>query len=133
MALHTKSELFFCLLLFVCLMPVAACAENVTETAISYSGQQYQGSIHLFRPASDSIPSAQVNDMINGLQGEVLMATPLGLSTYNGIWSTQHINLNNVSEGLMNNYVTALGTTTPVISGSGTGAGFRSITGTFSR
>jgi len=108
MALHTKSELFFCLLLFVCLMPVAACAENVTETAMSYSGQQYQGSIDLFRPASDSIPSAQVNDMINGLQGEVLMATPLGLSTYNGIWSTQHINLNNVSEGLMNNYVTAL-------------------------
>ena len=59
MALHTKSELFFCLLLFVCLIPVAACAENVTETAISYSGQRSPGidssfssgiRFHPFRP-----------------------------------------------------------------------------------
>ena len=72
--------------------------------------------------------------MINGLQGEVLMATPLGLSTYNGIWSTQHINLNNVSEGLMNNYVTALEyRRLPVISGSVRERGSESITGTFSR
>ena len=53
-------------------------------------------------------PSAQVTDMINGLQGEVLMATPLVFRPTTGIWSTQHINLNNVSEGLINNYVTAL-------------------------
>ena len=91
MALHTRSELLFCLLFLFCLVPVAAGAVNVTETSTSFSGQQYQGTIHLFRPESGSIPSPQVNDMINGLHGKVLMATPLGLSTYDGSWSTESI------------------------------------------
>jgi ligand-binding sensor domain-containing protein len=108
MALHTRSELFFYLLFILCLIPVAAGAENVTETSTSFSDQQYLGSVHLFRPTSDSIPSAQVNDIINGLHGEDLIATTLGLSTYNGSWSTQHIDRDNSSAGLLDNFVMAV-------------------------
>jgi ligand-binding sensor domain-containing protein len=36
------------------------------------------------------------------------MATAFGLSTYNGTWSTRHMNLNNFSEGLMDDYLTAV-------------------------
>lgn len=107
MALHTRSELFLCLLLLFCFVPVAAWAE-VTDTTGSSSGQQYAGSIHLFRPESGSIHSTRINDITNGPHGEVLFATSFGLSTYNGSWNTQHINRDNFSAGLMDDYVTAL-------------------------
>jgi ligand-binding sensor domain-containing protein len=105
MALPMRYEIIlFCLILF-CLTPVAAGADTMTADG---SGQQYRDSVFLFRPASDSIPSTQVNAIINGLHGEVLVATPLGLSTYDGSWSTRHISRNNLSNGIMDNFVTAL-------------------------
>jgi ligand-binding sensor domain-containing protein len=107
MALHTNSELFLCILFLFCLVPVAAGAK-VTDATGSNTGQQYQASIHLFRPESDSIPSTRINDIINGLHGEVLIATSFGLSTFNGSWSTRHINRDNFSAGLMDDYVTAI-------------------------
>jgi ligand-binding sensor domain-containing protein len=105
MALPTKYEIVFCFLIIFCLIPVAAGAGPMATDA---SGQQYRDAITLFRPTSYSIPSTQVNAIINGLHGEVLIATPLGLSTYDGSWSTRHINRNNLSNGLMDNFVTAL-------------------------
>jgi ligand-binding sensor domain-containing protein len=105
MALHTRYKFVFCFLIIVCLIPVAAGANTMTTVG---SGSQYSGAVTLFRPTSDSIPSTQVNAIINGLQGEVLIATPLGLSTYSGSWSTRHINRNNLSNGLLDNFVTAL-------------------------
>jgi len=108
MALHMRSDWVVCFLVLLFFIQLAAGAENASENTTDLSSQSYQGMIHLFRPESDSIPSTQVNDMINGLHGEVLMATPLGLSTYDGSWSTLHIDENNVSEGLMDNFVTAL-------------------------
>ena len=105
MVLHMRYNPVFYFLLALCLIPVAAGADPTTANV---SGGQHAGAIYLFRPTSDSIPSAQVNAIINGLHGEVLIATPLGLSTYDGIWSTRHINRNNLSNGLLDNFVTAL-------------------------
>ncbi len=101
-----KYNFVFYLFLVVCLTPVAVAA-NTSIGNIS-PGQQQTGSVFLFRPSSDSIPSAQVNAIVNGLHGEVLIGTPLGLSTYDGSWSTQHINRDNLSSGLLDNFVTAL-------------------------
>ncbi len=106
MASHTRSELFLCLLLLF-LVPVAAGAENLTKTFASPDGQ-YRGEIHLFIPEAGSIHSTQVTDIINGPKGEVLVATASGLSTYNGSWSTRQVNRNNISAGLMDDYITAL-------------------------
>jgi ligand-binding sensor domain-containing protein len=54
------------------------------------------------------IHSDQINDLISGPHGETIIGTSYGLSTYNGSWSTRHLNLNNISEGLMDDYITAL-------------------------
>jgi ligand-binding sensor domain-containing protein len=107
MVLLTRSE-FLLFLLFLFLLPVATGAENITETSAPTHGQQYHGAIHLFIPEAGSIHSTQITDIINGPHGEVLVATAFGLSTYNGSWSTLHVNRNNVSDGLLEDYVTAL-------------------------
>jgi len=108
MALHTRSELFFGLLLIFCLLPAIAAAEEIPGTPSSFSDQQYSSAIHLFRPEAGSIHSATINNMINGPHGEVLFATAFGLSVYNESWSTRHINRDNFSAGLLDDYVTAL-------------------------
>ena len=105
MAPPMRSEyVLFSVLLVFCLVP----AVTGTGTVTTDTPQQYAGSLHLFRPASDSLPSTQVNAIVNGRQGNVLLATPLGLASYDGGWSTRHINRNNVSNGLLDNFVTAL-------------------------
>jgi ligand-binding sensor domain-containing protein len=65
-------------------------------------------SITFFVPSENSIHSDQINDMINGDGESVIVGTSFGLSTYNGTWNTRHINRNNISEGLMNDYITAV-------------------------
>ena len=105
MAPPMRSEYVILFVIFLfCLVP----AVTGTGTANTDTPQHYAGSLHIFRPTSDSVPSTQVNAIINGLHGEVLLATPLGLASYNGGWSTQHINRNNVSQGLLDNFVTSL-------------------------
>jgi len=106
MASHMRSELLLCFLLLI--IPVAAGAANLTETSVSPDDSQNHGAIHLFVPAAGSIHSTQVTDIINGPHGEVLVATAVGLSTYSGIWTTQHVNHNDISAGLMDDYVTAI-------------------------
>ncbi|MFA4860008.1 two-component regulator propeller domain-containing protein [Methanoregula sp.] len=65
--------------------------------------------IQLFSPTASMIHSDQIKDLINGPWGnEVLIATSFGLSSYNGSWETRHANLNNVSAGLLDDYITAM-------------------------
>jgi len=56
------------------------------------------------------IHSTQIMDMANMPEspGSVLLATSFGLSQYNGTWSTRHLNRDNSSEGLLNDYITAI-------------------------
>lgn len=55
------------------------------------------------------IHSDQILDQINTLDGNgVLFGTSFGLSLYNGTWSTRHINRDNISEGLMDEFITAI-------------------------
>jgi ligand-binding sensor domain-containing protein len=54
------------------------------------------------------IHSDQINDQINGFNGDVIFGTSFGLSTFNGTWNTRHRNRNNISEGLMDDYITAV-------------------------
>ncbi|MEN6395154.1 MAG: two-component regulator propeller domain-containing protein, partial [Methanoregula sp.] len=108
MALHMRYELFFGLLLIFCLLPVTAVAEDIPGTPSSFSDEHSSSSIHLFRPEAGSIHSATINNIINGPHGEVLFATAFGLSVYNESWSTRHINRDNFSAGLLDDYVTAL-------------------------
>jgi len=107
MALLMRSKLFL-VLLIICFLPVSAAAGTITETQGSSSGLNDPGVIHLYRPEAGSIHSATINDIINGPHGEVIFATTFGLSVYNGSWSTRHINRDNFSMGLMDDYVTAL-------------------------
>jgi ligand-binding sensor domain-containing protein len=82
--------------------PVQA-GDNLTQKqpAPSYT-------IRLFIPSGHMIHSSQVTDQINSPGGDVIIATSFGLSTYNGTWSTRHINLQNISAGLMDDYITAV-------------------------
>lgn len=64
--------------------------------------------IHLFIPSTDSIHSIQIMDLITGKNGDVLIATTSGISTYNGSWDTRSINRDNYSQGIYDNFVTAL-------------------------
>jgi ligand-binding sensor domain-containing protein len=65
--------------------------------------------IRLFDPDRGLIHSDQVNDAVNGRNGtEILFATSYGLSTYNGSWSTSHRTRDNTSEGLLDDFITAV-------------------------
>jgi len=65
--------------------------------------------IQLFAPDESFIHSDQINDAVNGRNGtEMLFATSYGLSTYNGSWSTRHRTRDNTSEGLLDDFITAV-------------------------
>jgi hypothetical protein len=64
--------------------------------------------ITLFIPSSTMIHSDQIRDQINTPDGGVLIGTSYGLSKYNGTWSTRHINHDNISQGLMDDFITAI-------------------------
>ncbi len=91
--------------------PVSAILQN----APSFTGDSLSGSppavpytIKFFIPSTNQIHSDQIMDQINGPDGDVLFATSFGLSTFNGTWRTRHANLDNISRGLMDDYVTAI-------------------------
>ncbi|NMB77629.1 MAG: hypothetical protein GYA23_00870, partial [Methanomicrobiales archaeon] len=59
--------------------------------------------------SSNMIHSDQVHDLIGTPEGGVLIATSSGLSRYSeGRWSTRHVTYTNISEGLMDDYITAI-------------------------
>lgn len=105
MAQPANSDLIILFTILVLLIaPVSAAGNNTAESL----SPPY--SITLFIPTASMIHSTQIMDMVNvpDAPGSVLLATSFGLSQYNGTWSTRHINLNNVSEGLLSDYITAL-------------------------
>ena len=110
MALSANSEALALLLILAFIAPVSAGPGNVTDrspdaapglTPVPYT-------ITLFIPTADMVHSNQVMDLVNGPNGEVVVATSFGLSVYNGTWSTRHMTLDNVSEGLLGDYITAV-------------------------
>ena len=111
MASRASYEIAVIFIVFLFFLPVSALPQNGTSSAnesITTSSQTLPYTIKLFTPSSNQIHSDQVMDLINSPNGNVLIATAFGLSTFNGTWSTRHINLNNISQGLMDDYITAV-------------------------
>ena len=104
-----NSDFFLVLLLFLLVIPVTAGDDNATLVPATPSGTgQVPFTIQLFIPTQRMIHSDQITDLTSGPGGETIIGTSFGLSTYNGSWNTLHMNLNNISEGLMDDYITAL-------------------------
>ncbi|MCK9581222.1 MAG: hypothetical protein M0Q92_12365 [Methanoregula sp.] len=92
-------------------MPVAAALSDDTVLVPASSSTPADAdsfTIKVFILSSSMIHSDQVFDQINTPKKDVLFATSYGLSLYNGTWSTRHLNRENVSEGLMDDFITAL-------------------------
>ena len=100
-----NSELIVLFILLMIIAPVSATGTNALESSDS---SPY--SITLFIPTASMVHSTQVMDMVNvpDAPGSVLLATSYGLSQYNGTWSTRHMNRDNSSEGLLNDYITSI-------------------------
>ncbi|MCK9632729.1 MAG: hypothetical protein M0R30_13945 [Methanoregula sp.] len=105
---NCKILLFFCIIALV--VPASADTLNVTFYPLVTSTPEppVPFTITLFIPTSTMIHSNQITDMVRGPDGEVVIATSFGLSTYNGSWSTRHMTHDNLSEGLMDDYITAV-------------------------
>lgn len=110
MARPASSECFPFLFLLLLVVPVTAAgiAPYIITTTPAADASQRPYTIQLFIPKQTMIHSDQINDMTNGPGGETIIGTSYGLSTYNGSWSTRHTNLQNISEGLMDDYITAV-------------------------
>lgn len=95
----------------ICFLFLATAASAALQNDPGFPGTTTNASgysVTFFVPADNSIPSDQINDMINGESGSVIIGTSFGLSVFNGSWSTRHINRDNISAGLMNDYITAV-------------------------
>jgi ligand-binding sensor domain-containing protein len=92
-------------LLFLC---TAVSADTGNQTLSVQARHNIFDEIRVFNPGTGSIHSAQVNDATNGKNGTTVFATRYGLSFYNGSWNTRHVTRDNVSEGLMDDFITAL-------------------------
>jgi len=90
---------FFVLVPAIAVFPVSA----ITGTDTPYT-------ITLFIPAPDSIPTTQIMDLINeyNSSGNILIATSYGLSRYDGTWSTKRMTFTNLSEGLLDDFITSI-------------------------
>jgi ligand-binding sensor domain-containing protein len=114
MALPVNSRtVAFTLVLILFISPVAADLSDsppaILNNQPAESSPPY--TIKLFIPTSSMIHSDQIKDQINGLNGdEVFFATSFGLSSYNynEEWTTRHINRDNISAGLLDDYITAI-------------------------
>ncbi|OPY43091.1 MAG: Two component regulator propeller [Methanoregulaceae archaeon PtaU1.Bin222] len=78
--------------------------------AAAATGTNDPYTITLFIPARDSIPATQIMDLINeyNSSGNILIATSYGLSRYDGTWTTRHMTLSNLSEGLLDDFITSI-------------------------
>lgn len=105
---NSRFTVLFFIVLF--LSPVTAASENLSVSATTgiIPAPSTTESIRLFIPTARMIHSDQINDQINGPGGDVIFGTSFGLSTFNGTWSTRHQDLNNISQGLMDDYITAV-------------------------
>jgi len=109
MALPANSRFAVLFLIFLCITPAPAATLNSSiSNATAFIQQSTQTTVRLFIPTGDMIHSDQINDQINGFNGDVIFGTSFGLSTYNGTWSTRHRDRNNISQGLMDDYITSV-------------------------
>ncbi len=95
-------KIHFIFIIFVILIFVpGASALPVTETSVPVN--------QLFTPDRLSIHSDRINDMANGPNGEILVATDYGLSFFTGTWTTWHHDpaIQNKSRDLLNDVVLA--------------------------
>ena len=109
---RTLNSDILCLFLVILLAgSVMADGNNATAIQAASEGTQPQPyTIRLFIPTQTMIHSDRINDLVSGPGGETIIGTSFGLSTYNGSWSTRHMTLDNISEGLLDDYITALET-----------------------
>ncbi len=99
------------LVFLILFLVVPAAGENMTAVLPGAAGDTENPppyTIQLFIPTQKMIHSDQITGIASGPGGETIIGTSFGLSTYNGSWSTRHQNLDNISEGLMDDYITAL-------------------------
>ena len=111
MASRANYEIVVIIVLFLIFSPAGAISPNETDTTSGSTVNESQTlpyTIVLFIPSQNQIHSDQILDQINTPNGDVLIATAFGLSLFNGTWSTRHINRNNSSEGLMDDFITAV-------------------------
>jgi hypothetical protein len=110
MAPRAISELVVFVIILFLVPAVGAVLQNVTEPASTPepSLQTSLYTIKLFIPSPKQIHSDQIKDLVNGPGGDVIIATAFGLSTFNGTWSTRFTNRDNISQGLMDDYITAV-------------------------
>jgi ligand-binding sensor domain-containing protein len=109
MALRARYNIVFFLIFFLISGSVTAFSLNESLGGYESGTQTPPYTIVLFIPSQNQVHSDQIKDQINDPKtGDVLIATAFGLSTYNGTWSTRHINRNNISEGLMDDFITAV-------------------------
>lgn len=96
------------LVITLCLLFFVATVQALDVTG-NQTGPREKPAITLFIPSPEMIHSDQILDyaITPGEQG-VLFGTSFGLSQYNGTWSTRHINRNNISQGLMDEFITAV-------------------------
>lgn len=100
--------LLFIVLFLVIHLTSAEISPYIISTTVTGDTSQKPYTIRLFIPDRTMIHSDQITDLTNGPGGETIIGTSFGLSTYNGSWSTLHTNLQNISEGLMDDYITAV-------------------------
>ncbi|HVN74396.1 MAG TPA: hypothetical protein VMT44_07385 [Methanoregula sp.] len=102
---------FFCLLFLaagVSAAPLASQSAAAGNSTMPAQGSAASYTTRFFIPSEGSIHSAQINELINGPRGDVIFGTSFGLTTYNGTWNTLHIHRENFSEGLLDDYITAI-------------------------
>jgi len=108
MASRARYEIAIFLIIFLISSSVAAVTRNESLPGSESGTQTAPYTIVLFIPSPNQVHSDQIKDQINAPNGDVLIATAFGLSTFNGTWSTHHINRDNSSQGLMDDFITAV-------------------------
>ncbi|MDD4137396.1 MAG: two-component regulator propeller domain-containing protein [Methanoregula sp.] len=112
MARPANSRILIFLLIVALVAPVSADLPDATTPSpgTGSPAPSVPYTITLFIPTATMVHSSQIMDLVKvpNTPGDVILATSFGLSTYNGTWSTRHMTLDNVSEGLMDDYITAV-------------------------
>jgi ligand-binding sensor domain-containing protein len=105
-----RSDLLVVFIFLFFVFPAAA-IDNATQTPqVTIPSEELAPyTIRLFIPESGSVHSDQIKDLISGpKRGDAVIATAFGLSIFNGTWDSRHMYKNNLSEGLMDDFLTAV-------------------------
>jgi len=111
MASRASYDFALIVIVFLFFFPVNALPQDdaaLTGDSMTAGTQATPYTIYLFIPSSNQIHSDQIKDQITDPNGDVILATSYGLSTFDGTWSTRHTNHDNISQGLMDDFITAV-------------------------